>query len=123
MNDKSVNSEIHSTASAIGTAVPDQALQASQLEFWVAVKASMANNGYEAVQKRFPFITEKLALAICQAPANAILQLCNPYISTLKPALPDDTLIELLAPNQDVGAKAMLQLMSQPTVGQEVQCA
>lgn len=123
MNDQSVNSEILSTASSIGTAVPDQALQGSQLEFWVAVKATMANNGYEAVRKRFPFISQKLAQAICQAPANAILELCNPHMSTLRPALPDETLIELLAPNQDVKAKAILQLMSQPSLDQEVQCA
>lgn len=113
MSDLSLNSEIQSTAQGIGSPTTINGLHNSQLEYWLSIQSTMQHGGYEAVRKRFSLISEELALKISNASVKSLIQLCSAQISTIRPAIPDETIFEMLAPSHDVNAKAMMQILSE----------
>ena len=120
MLDQPLKPDMKSTAQLIGSPRALDGLHNSQLEFWVTIQSTMQHEGYEAVRKRFSFISEDLAGRIEKSSIKNLLQLCSGQISTLRPSLPDDTLIEMLLSSEDVGAKAVLQILSEAAPGLEV---
>ena len=69
----------------------------------------MRTGGYETVKLRFPDISKELAQEISNSDYRSLKRLCQGIISTLKPSVPDMTLIELLNENEDANAKLALQ--------------
>ena len=114
MSDDSVEEEIVRTAHQIGTATAYEDLFDSQLSFWLSAQVLMKYGGYEAVRKHMPFVSENLADAISIASLKAIRNLCSAEISTIKPSLPDATIIGMLSLREgdDIGARMVLQLLS-----------
>lgn len=115
MNDNTVEEEIVRTAQQIGTATAYEDLFDSQLSFWLSVQALMRSGGYEAVCKRMSFVSEDLAEAISTASLKTIRNLCSAEISTIKPSLPDTTIIGMLSPRDgdDIRARMVLQLLAE----------
>lgn len=116
MRDDSLEEEIVLKAHHIGTTTEYKDLVESQLSFWLSVQALMRSGGYEAVRMRMSFISEELAEAISNANLKTIWRLCSPEISTIKPSLPDTTIIGMLNPSDNIDIEAMmaLQLLAEP---------
>lgn len=114
MSDDAVKQEIVRTAYLIGTATAYEELFDSQLSFWLSVQVLMRSGGYEAVRKRMTFVSEELAEAISAANLKTIRKLCSAEISTIKPSLPDNTIIDMLSTcdGDGTGAKMVLQLLA-----------
>ena len=66
-----------------------------------------------AVMKQLSYafldISKELAQEISNSDYRSLKRLCQGIISTLKPSVPDMTLIELLNENEDTNAKLALQ--------------
>lgn len=119
MSDDSLEEEIVSTAHQIGTATAYEDLFDSQLSFWLSIQSLMRSGGYQAVRKRMGFVSEELAVAISQASLKSIRNLCSAEISTLRPSLPDTTILGMLSPKKgdDMSAKMVLQLLAENKEG------
>lgn len=122
MSDPYLNSEIRNTAQAIGIATSLDELQSSQLSFWLSVQVTMRQSGYEAVRKRFSFISQPLAESISTANIRSLTRLCSCHISTLRPSLPESTLMAMLEPSQQICAQAMLQVLTDERGSDDEEC-
>ena len=119
MSDPFLNTEILNTAQAIGMPTAMDELQSSQLSFWLSIQATMRQSGYEAVRKRFSFVSLELAESIGTANIRSLSLLCSSHISTLRPALPESTLMAMLQPSKDICARAMLQILTEEYTGED----
>lgn len=110
-NDDSINNEIINTAQQIGLPNIVDDIFDSQFIYWQSIQTHMRTGGYETVKLRFPDISKELAQEISNSDYRSLKRLCQGIISTLKPSVPDMTLIELLNENenQDSNAKLALQ--------------
>lgn len=108
-NDNSINNEILSTAQQIGLPNMVDDIFDSQFIYWQSIQNHMRTGGYESVRLRFPDISKKLAEEIANSDYRSIKRLCQGIISTLKPSVPEITLMELLSENQDTSSKLALQ--------------
>ncbi|MBX2807161.1 MAG: hypothetical protein KTR20_00885 [Cellvibrionaceae bacterium] len=113
MNTHAVEQEIISTAHEVGSADSLNDLFDSQMSFWLSVQSLMRAGGYTQLRKRMSFVSEEVAKAIEHASLKSIRLLCSGEISTIKPTLPDNTIIQMLSPEpgQDTAAKMVLQAL------------
>ena len=100
-NDDSINNEIINTAQQIGLPNTVDDIFDSQFIYWKSIQAHMRTGGYEAVKLRFPDISKDLAQEISNSDYHSLKRLCQGIISTLKPSVPEKTLIELLNENEE----------------------
>mgnify|MGYP000518715832 CR=1 FL=1 len=70
----------------------------------------MRTGGCETVKLRFPDISKELAQEISNSDYRSLKRLCQGIISTLKPSVPDLTLIELLTENEDTNIAELLDV-------------
>jgi len=105
----SINSEILNTAQQIGLPSVVDDIFDSQFIYWQSIQSHMRTGGYDAVKLRFPDISVELAEEIANSDFRTLKKLCQGFISTLKPSVPESTLIELLNENCDSDAKFALQ--------------
>jgi len=108
-NDDSINNEILNTAQQIGLPNMVDDIFDSQFIYWQSIQNHMRTGGYEAIKLRFPDISKELAEEISNTDYRSLKRLCQGVISTLKPSIPELTLIELLNDNEDSNAKLALQ--------------
>ncbi|MBX2808158.1 MAG: hypothetical protein KTR20_05945 [Cellvibrionaceae bacterium] len=111
MSTYSVEEEILSTAHDVGSPDPLDDLFDSQMSFWLSVQSLMRAGGYQQLRKRIAFVSEEVAEAIANSSLKSIRLLCSGEISTIKPTLPDTTIIQMLSPEPkpDTAAKMVLQ--------------
>lgn len=114
MTDETIEEEIVKTASEIGTATSLVDVFDSQLSYWMSVHSLMLSGGYEAVKKRFPGISSEVANELASAQVRSIRSLCSGEICTLRPSVPDSTILQLLSPKPatDIKARMILQLLN-----------
>ena len=115
MKHESIEYEIVQTAHQIGTTTAYEDLFDSQLSYWLSVKSLMASGGYESVRKRMSSVSKELAESIAAANLKTIRKLCSAEISTIRPSLPDATIMSLLSTteNKENGARMILQLLAE----------
>lgn len=114
MTDETIEEEIVKTATEIGLPTSYVDIFDAQLSYWLSVHSLMHTRGYEAVKKRFPNVSNEVATALAAAQVRTIRLLCSAEICTLRPSVPDNTILAMLAPKpvEDIKARMVLQLMN-----------
>ncbi|MBT4076368.1 MAG: hypothetical protein HOB14_07160 [Gammaproteobacteria bacterium] len=86
-----------SEAQRIAQASGLDSLFESQLSYWLTVQSIMQSpGGYDDLKKRMPHISFDLAEKIQFSNYHEIVKLCTSMISTIRPALPEQTIIGLI---------------------------
>ncbi len=119
MAESGIDDAIVRAAREIGCATPHADLLDAQMAFWLSIQTLMRHGGYESVRKRAPFVSQSVANAVAQANLRQIRTLCNEFISTLRPSLPDETVLGLLTeePGGERHAKLAFQLLAETLEG------
>lgn len=114
MNDETIEEEIVKTATEIGLPSSSVDVFDAQLSYWLAVHSLMHTSGFEAVKKRFPHLSYEVASALAAAQVRTIRSMCSGEICTLKPSVPDNTILAMLTPKptENINARMVLQLLS-----------
>ena len=97
MIDNPINKEIIEKAVKVGLPIPCENLFDAQMSFWLSLQDFMRTGGYNEVKKRMTFISEELANAIYKAEFRTIRNLCSGEISTMRPTVQDEEIIEILS--------------------------
>jgi hypothetical protein len=115
MSEQTVEDEIVITAYNIGCSTSMEDLFDTQMAFWITLQSMMKYGGYELVRKRMSNISEDLANIIADAPIKSLRKLCSAELSTIRPSIPDQTIIDLLKSDDipDLNAKMALQILSE----------
>ena len=115
MSEQTVEDEIVMTAYNIGSSTSMEDLFDTQMSFWITIQSMMKYGGYDLVRKRMSNISEELANTISDASIKSLRKLCSSELSTVRPSIPDQTIIDLLQSddNPDLNAKMALQILSE----------
>jgi len=117
MEHGTLEKEIVRSAHEIGTATGYQDLYDSQLSFWLSVQSLMRFGDYDAVRKRMPYVSKDVANAVANSSVKNLKHLCSAEFSTIKPSIPDNTILNILSTNDRSGisSKMVLQLLVETT--------
>ena len=84
----------------------------SQFIYWQSIQCHMRIGGFEAVRNRYPGISQKLAAKVAKADFRSLKCLCRGITNTLKPGVPDSTLIAILNNDPDKLSIMALQALN-----------
>lgn len=115
MDNTDINQNMVETAVNIGLPTTNSDLLDAQLSYWLSVQSTIKSGGYKEARKRMPYLSEPLAKAIENSNVKSLISLCSGEISTIRPCLPDETIIEALSPMKGdlTDARIALQLLSE----------
>jgi len=97
MNDIHFENSIISEAIKISLPNPISSLFDCQISYWLSLQSLMKSSGFEEVKIKFPHITEQFAEKIAQCSYIEISKICTSQMSTLRPSLPEESILNLIA--------------------------
>ena len=111
-----LGNDIKETATKIATGNEYDDVHELQCIYWLHLRHLIRTHGYSEVQKQLPGISKSLADAVGKASSKAVMKLCYSSMSTLKPSLSDETLINILGNTDQLSPKtitrSLLEILS-----------